>query len=97
MGRLLTLGLALAWMATGVVRAAQAPLQSVLQQPQTKTQGPRGTVTGTVYCADANLPARVAQVSVIPIAGGSSGDGRPASTDLEGRFTISRVPEGKYF
>jgi hypothetical protein len=54
-------------------------------------------VTGTVYCSDTNLPARLAQVVLVPASGGSANSKLGAVTDMEGRFAIGKVPEGKYF
>jgi hypothetical protein len=60
----------------------------------------RGTVTGTVYCSDTNAPARLAQVSLIPVSGSpdpSMSWQTTVETDLDGRFAIGRVPEGTYY
>lgn len=68
-----------------------------------KTQKPavvRGTVTGTIYCTDTNAPARLAEVTLVP-ADGDPSHSLPfqmtVQTDLDGRFAIGRVPEGKYY
>jgi hypothetical protein len=54
-------------------------------------------VAGTVFCSDTNLPARLAEVVLVPAAGESADARLTAATDLEGRFSIGRVPEGRYF
>jgi hypothetical protein len=54
-------------------------------------------VSGTVYCSDTNLPARLAEVVLVPASGGSGDQKLTAATDLEGRFSIGKVPEGRYF
>jgi hypothetical protein len=58
---------------------------------------PPGSVTGTVYCSDTNLPARLAEVVLVPASGGSADQRLTGTTDLEGRFSIGKVPEGRYF
>src|SRR5580698_7084631 len=59
-----------------------------------------GTVSGTVYCTDTNLPARKAQVEVDPWPSASSdhpeGTVRSGFTDLDGRFSLNNVPAGEY-
>jgi len=67
-----------------------------------------GTVTGHVYCADTNAPARMASVQLEPIshaeklsgppiftANGSSG--RIVQTALDGGFVIPSVAPGAYY
>ncbi len=66
-----------------------------------------GTVTGHVYCADTNAPARAASVQLEPVkdakrSGTSlfSGDapaGGIARTGFDGSFTLSKVPPGSYY
>jgi hypothetical protein len=66
-----------------------------------------GTVTGHVYCADTNAPARVASVQLEPVkdakqSGASlfTGDapvGGIARTGFDGSFTLSKVPPGSYY
>jgi len=66
-----------------------------------------GTVTGTVTCADTNAPARFAVVTLERVPQENAGqikkmpDGdmmnSTATTDLEGRFVIEKVPVGRYF
>jgi hypothetical protein len=93
MGKLLTLGLVFGTMAAGL--GAQDTLPTVKPFHQNKP-GTSGIVTGVVYCADTNQPARMAHVSLVPFSGDPT-QGKMADTDLEGRFSIPRVPEGNYF
>ena len=73
------------------------PTPAAPPRPQ-KTQLPRGAVSGTVYCADTNQPARLAHISLEPVTkDGNVGRSYRADTDLEGRFTIGNLPEGKYY
>jgi len=72
-------------------------MPSVVAPPRAeKAPVPKGAVGGTVYCADTNNPARLAHISLLPIAkeGGRSYRGE---SDLEGRFRIGNLPEGKYY
>ncbi len=59
-----------------------------------------GTVSGTVYCTDTNLPARVAEVDLDPWPSESADHGagtvRAGITDLDDRFTVNNVPAGEY-
>lgn len=68
-----------------------------------------GTVTGHVYCADTNAPARMAQVQLETVKTAEqrsathprfSGDmpaGGVAQTGLDGGFTLANVPPGSYY
>jgi hypothetical protein len=56
-----------------------------------------GTITGTVYCADTDLPARLAVVNLIQSAQSGYAVGDTATTDLDGRFAFNHVEEGNYF
>jgi hypothetical protein len=77
----------------------------------TVTPEPTGTVTGKVFCADTNEPARFAQVSLenIPAPSAkkpepegfappadSSGAGK-VQTTLDGSFTLTHVKPGSYY
>jgi len=72
-----------------------------------KSEPLTGTVTGTVTCADTNAPARFAVVTLErvpeekagPIKKMPDGDlmNSTATTDLEGRFVVEKVPTGRYF
>jgi hypothetical protein len=59
-----------------------------------------GTVSGTVYCTDNNLPARVAEVELDPWPSASAdhpeGTVRSGMTDLDGRFNLNNVAAGEY-
>ncbi|MGB8031629.1 MAG: carboxypeptidase-like regulatory domain-containing protein [Terracidiphilus sp.] len=56
-----------------------------------------GTVTGTVYCADTDLPARLVVVNLIQTAGYGYAVADTATTDLDGRFAFNHVQEGDYY
>lgn len=87
-----------------LVLTAQALLAQ--QSPGDKTAG-TSTVSGHVYCADTNAPARMATVMLEPV---NLGDTRPADshgpvatyvsavqTLLDGSFSIHHVAPGKYY
>jgi len=61
----------------------------------------KGTVTGTVICADTGKPARFAMVELLPGPNSPTGEGAPgeesAETDLDGKFKIEAVTPGDYF
>lgn len=67
----------------------------------TKPDPTKGTVTGTVICADTGKPARFATVQLLPSPNGLAGEGAPseqqAVTDLDGKFKIEAVTPGDYF
>ncbi|MGA2249628.1 hypothetical protein [Terracidiphilus sp.] len=67
------------------------------QQHATKSQPPRGAVTGTIYCGDSNAPARLAQLSLLPANRQQGDQVFMAQSDLDGRFAIGRLPEGTYY
>src|SRR5580704_1818854 len=56
-----------------------------------------GTITGTVYCADTDLPARLATINLIESAENGLAQEDTTTSDLNGRFTFNRVPEGSYY
>jgi VCBS repeat-containing protein len=68
-----------------------------------------GTVTGHVYCADTNAPARMASVQLEPVKdaeqrtvahsrfSGNMPAGGVAQTGFDGSFTLSKVPPGSYY
>jgi hypothetical protein len=67
--------------------------------PQPKTQKakpPTGSLSGIAYCADTNLPARNAQIVLVPTSGENRGIPNATVTDLNGRFALGKVPEGRY-
>ena len=76
--------------------ATDIPSPAAPARPQRATV-PKGSVRGTVYCADTNQPARLAHISVVPVAKDSTGRSFRGETDLEGRFTVGNLPEGKYY
>lgn len=61
----------------------------------------KGTVTGTVICADTGKPARFATVELLPGPNNPKGDNAPGEeqteTDLNGKFKIEAVAPGEYF
>ncbi len=71
-----------------------------LPQPQTQIQY-SGSVSGHVYCADTNAPARFARVTLIPAntsEGSRGGFGRNTdTTGLDGSFQIQNVAPGTYY
>jgi hypothetical protein len=77
--------------------AGQDSQPAVKQQQDAKSQGPQGIVTGTVICSDNHHPARVAQVVLLSASGETSAHPIGAATDLDGKFAILHVPEGKYY
>jgi hypothetical protein len=91
------LGLASRLPASAQEPAAQEPAAPAESATAPETPEPPGSVTGTVYCSDTNLPARLAEVVLVPASGESADAKLTAATDLEGRFSIGRVPEGRYF
>jgi hypothetical protein len=87
----------------GCAAAQEVQSFSISESPkhaQETAKLPKGSVTGTVYCADTNAPARLAAVVLVPVSGGGDMANTlrtQTQTDLEGRFTISKVPEGTYY
>jgi hypothetical protein len=73
------------------------PAATAEPTPAPETPEPAGSVAGTVYCTDTNMPARLAEVVLVPASGGSAEARLTGTTDLEGRFSIGKVPEGRYF
>jgi hypothetical protein len=95
----LAIGFALLSIATvGFGCSAQEPPPAPSETSQApEPQEPQGSVTGTVYCSDTNMPARLAEVVLRPASGESADSKLTAATDLEGHFSIGKVPDGKYF
>ena len=83
------------------VLALTATAQNSAAKPGT------GTVTGRVYCADTNTPARTASVLLEPVKdakrsrtsllAGNAPVGGIARTGFDGSFTLSKVPPGSYY
>lgn len=77
------------------------------QQKQADQPAGTATVSGRVFCADTNTPARMASVVLQPaevveaIGSGHAKDvsygGEASETDLDGSFTIQHVPPGVYY
>jgi hypothetical protein len=75
------------------------PPQEVIPQPRQSARPklPTGSLSGAVYCADTNLPARLATVYLLEITDTSFSTRNSVQSDLEGRFAFNRVPEGDYY
>jgi hypothetical protein len=56
-----------------------------------------GTLSGIVYCADTNMPARLAEVNLVHYSESSYKSRMFGKTDLEGRFILKQIPEGDYY
>lgn len=78
----------------GLVCAAQ---DGQIQTEQTATANRTGSLSGFVYCADTNLPARLAEVNLVYYSESSYDSRMSAKTDLEGRFAVKQIPEGDYY
>ena len=84
---------------------AQAPsqtLQNLESQIRLRNvaEGPTGTITGHIYCADTNAPARFARVSLIRIPTPDSFGGGPmeiATTNTDGLFSLPGAAAGSYY
>jgi hypothetical protein len=77
----------------------EAPQADGMPQPHgpVRPKAPKGTLTGTVYCADTNLPARLAAIYLVQISESSFSTNSAAISDLEGRFALNHVTEGEYY
>ena len=77
----------------------EAPQTDAMPQPSrpARPKAPKGKLTGTVYCADTNLPARLAAIYLVQISETSVGTNNGTISDLEGRFAINHVQEGDYY
>lgn len=83
-----------------VVASLGAALACAGQDGQQRTPLQRtatGLLSGSVYCADTNLPARMASITLIHISNGGFGTQGYGQTDLEGRFALRDVAEGDYY
>jgi hypothetical protein len=101
MNKLLTAGIALGLLAGILCVAQDAPRSpETSEHPAAKPKkgkAPTGTLTGTVYCADTNLPARRAQIYVLQYSQSEFSQRSEATTDLEGRFAVNAIREGDYY
>jgi hypothetical protein len=94
------------------LRLASAALAMAISIPsiaQTakKIDAATGSVTGIVSCADTNAPARFAVVTLERVPEGTAESpekehemppmNATATTDLDGRFVLEKVPVGRYF
>lgn len=100
MRRFFKKGAALCWLAWGTVSIAQ-DAQSPAAPPSPATHArskiARGSLSGIVYCADSNMPARLASIILVQISDNSFGSQGYGTSDLEGRFAADHIPEGKYY
>ena len=66
-----------------------------------KSDPTKGTVTGTVICADTGKPARFATVDLFPSPQNPKSENGPSHestvTDLDGKFKIDAVAPGDYY
>ena len=92
----------------GMVGQSQASRVPAVNFGQQANSGPTGSVSGRVVLGDTQLPARFAQVVLIPVenvetdarpGGGfrGLGAGGQGHTDLDGQFTINGVAAGDYY
>jgi len=86
-------GIVAALLAAALACAGQGAPQTASGPPKT----PTGSLSGTVYCADTNEPARLAQVHLFRISDKEFGSQSQGQTDLDGRFALSHVDEGDYY
>jgi hypothetical protein len=81
---------------------------SAIAVPAQRNSAKPGTVTGHVYCADTNTPARTASVTLAPVKEVDQQSGASihfndlstaglAQTGLDGSFALTRVPPGSYY
>lgn len=80
-------------LAVGVLTAS---LASVAQDGR-QAVSPTGSLSGSVYCADTNQPARMASIYLLRIAESTFGSQSYGRTDLDGRFALSHLAEGDYY
>ena len=85
------IGIAACILAAGLVCSGQDA------QKQTPQRVTAGSLSGTVYCADTNGPARLAQVNLVQYSETSYESHMFARTDLDGRFALKSLPEGDYY
>jgi hypothetical protein len=90
---LLRPGILLGLLAAALVCAAQETWEPHSNTPRK----PTGSLSGTVYCADTNQPARLAQVHLLHFSANEFGSSYGGQTDLEGRFSLSHIEEGDYY
>lgn len=72
--------------------------------PVVVAQVPTGSVQGRVICSDGNVPARGANVELVPLAGllqsgeakGTGGQHQEGSADFNGNYVVSSVAVGTY-
>ncbi len=74
-------------------RAQDAPPPQAAAAPRLST----GAITGTIYCADTDLPARLAVVHLIQGSQSGYAIADTTTTDLDGRFVFNHVEEGNYY
>ena len=84
--------LAVVFLAAGLACAGQ---DGPARTPPQKI--PAGKLSGTVYCADSNLPARGATIYLFQITEAGFGSRSGPQTDLDGRFFVNDLEEGDYY
>jgi hypothetical protein len=88
------IGLAVVVLTAGLV----CPAQEVPRlQPREEAQKPAGSIFGTVYCADTNAPARLAEIFLVQYSEKNFWSWGAGTTDLDGRFAAKQIPEGDYY
>jgi hypothetical protein len=105
MRALLKLSVALGSLTVGLASAGQEapPPEATHQGGMAQVNSPAtpnlqtGTLTGTVYCADTNLPARLATINLIQSSEYGFAMEETVTSDLEGRFALNHVQEGNYY
>jgi len=88
--------LAIAAACTGQDGVLQENMPQVERKPS-KAAVPTGTLRGTVYCADTNMPARLAEIYLLQFSQNSFGQRSVTVSDLDGRFALDHVHEGVYY
>ncbi|HXB63135.1 MAG TPA: carboxypeptidase-like regulatory domain-containing protein [Acidobacteriaceae bacterium] len=82
----------------GAALYAQGVMETAPPQSQSQYSG---TISGHVYCADTNAPARFARVILMPVrTADNSGGGysqSQVSTGLDGSFELQNVAPGMYY
>jgi hypothetical protein len=88
------IGMAVALLTSALVCPAQ---EVATPQLKVDAQKPTGSISGTVYCADTNAPARLAQVFLVRYSDKNFSSQNASPTDLDGRFAAKQLPEGDYY
>lgn len=89
--------IALVMIAGSLACGAQDPPAAAKAKDESKAKPSEGSVTGIVFSADTNLPARMAQVYLAKRSEDATNLEKVATSDLEGRFALLHVPVGTYY